>query len=262
MKKALKVGTGAKAAELRSVLAALGSAKKAQAAARFFKTGPGGYSEGDRFLGVSVPEQRRVAARFKDLPLKEALALLKNGAHEERLMALMIWGLQFKAAEDEAVRAGIVEAYLANTRHINNWDLVDDSAAPILGAWLKDKDRALLYRLVASPLLWERRIAVVATHHFIRAGESKDALRLARLLLDDQEDLMHKAAGWTLREVGKRVSRDDLSGFLGKHAHKMPRTMLRYAIEHYPETERKRWMGARERPLFPMKDGKIRSGTR
>ena len=245
MNKALKAGGAAKAADVRSVLAALGSAKKAQAAARFFKTGPGGYSEGDRFLGVTVPEQRKVAARFKGLPLKEALALLKDGAHEERMMALMIWGLQFKAAEDEAVRAGIVKAYLANTRHVNNWDLVDHSAAPILGAWLQDKDRALLYQLAASPLLWERRIAMVATHHFIRAGESKDALRLARLLLDDQEDLMHKAAGWTLREVGKRVSRDVLSGFLGRNAHRMPRTMLRYAIEHYPEEERKRWLAAR-----------------
>jgi len=245
MNKTLKKGPAAKAADVRAALAVLGNAKKALAAARFFKTGPGGYSEGDRFLGVTVPEQRKVAAAFRDLPLKEALALLKNGPHEERLMALMILGLQFKAAKEEAVRGRIVEVYLANTRHVNNWDLVDDSAAPILGAWLQDKDRALLYRLIASPLLWERRIAMVATHHFIRAGESKDALRLARLLLDDPEDLMHKAAGWTLREVGKRVSREDLSDFLGKNAHRMPRTMLRYAIEHYPENERKRWLDAR-----------------
>jgi len=229
---------------VRSALAALGSEKKARLSARFFKTGPGGYSEGDRFLGVSSPEQRVVAARFRELPLKESLALLKDGAHEERLTALMIWGLQFRGAKDEAVRGRIVKAYLAGTRWVNNWDLVDDSAAPILGAWLQDKDRALLRRLAASPSLWERRIAMVACHHFIKRGESKDALRLARLLMDDREDLMHKAVGWMLREVGKRVSREDLSGFLRRNAYRMPRTMLRYAIEHYSKAERKGWLSA------------------
>jgi len=230
------------AAQVRAALAALGSEKKAGLAARFFKTGPGGYSEGDVFLGVSTPQQRVLASRFRELPMKEALDLLKAGAHEERLTALMIWGLQFRGAKDEALRGRIVKSYLACTRWVNNWDLVDDSAASILGAWLADKDRSLLYRLAASPLLWERRIAMVASHHFIKRGESKDALRLARLLMEDREDLMHKAVGWMLREVGKRVSRDDLSGFLRRNAHKMPRTMLRYAIEHYSKAERKRWL--------------------
>lgn len=230
------------AAQVRSALAVLGSEKKALAAQRFFKTGPGSYGEGDRFLGVTTPELRGVVARFRALPFNETLKLLKTGVHEERLASLSIWTLQFKATQDESVRGRIVRAYLTHARHVNNWDLVDSSADKILGIWLFDKNRALLYDLVTSNLLWERRIAMVATWAFIKAGESKDALRLAGLLMNDPEDLLHKAAGWMLREVGKRVSREDLSGFLKKNAHHMPRTMLRYAIEHYPEPERKRWL--------------------
>lgn len=223
----------------------LGSPERAKASARFFKTAPGQYGHGDKFIGVTVPEQRQVARQFRDLPLAETLALLQSPIHEERLTALIILVGQFaRAKQDPARREAIVKAYLKHLKWVNNWDLVDSSAGYILGVWLLDKDRRLLYKLVRSKVLWERRVAMIATQAFINAGDSADALKLAALLLDDPEDLMHKAGGWMLREVGKRVSREDLRAFLRRHAAKMPRTMLRYAIEHLDKAEQKRWREA------------------
>jgi 3-methyladenine DNA glycosylase AlkD len=182
-------------------------------------------------------------AKYKDLSLKETLRLLKeNKFHEERLTALLLLVRHFEKAGNEAARKRVIKAYLSNLKWINNWDLVDLSAPRILGAWLFDKDRTLLYKLVKSRVLWERRIAILASYYFIYNGQSRDTLALAEQLLDDREDLLHKATGWMLREVGKRVNLSDLRGFLEKHAHRMPRTMLRYAIERLSESERKKWM--------------------
>ena len=230
---------------LRAALAKLADPARAKSSAGFFKTAPGQYGHGDRFLGIAVPQLRALAKQAKGVPLAEAVKLLKGGAHEERLLALLLMVQCYTKAKDEAVQAAVVKAYLANLKWVNNWDLVDSSAGTILGAWLLERDRSLLYKLAKSKVLWERRVAIIAPLHFIMHGESKETLQLAALLLDDPEDLMHKATGWMLREVGKRVSLEDLRGFLKKHAARMPRTALRYAIEHLSETERKKWMSVR-----------------
>lgn len=236
-----------RASAVRATLRALADPACARVSARFFKTAPGQYGHGDRFLGVPVPQQRKVARAFRGLPLGEVRALLRSRWHEERLTALLILVDQFRKAVNEKARAAVVKAYLAERRWVNNWDLVDASAGHLLGVWLRDKDRAVLYRLVASRRLWDRRVAMVATQGLINAGESKDALALAERLLEDREDLMHKAAGWMLREVGKRVGLAPLRGFLGRNAARMPRTMLRYAIERLDPAERRRWMAAKGR---------------
>lgn len=231
------------AASVRSSLRAVATPARARSNAWFFKTAPGQYGHGDRFLGCTVPQVRAVAKRFRDLPLADVLTVLKSPWHEERLCALILLGDQFRRAKDASAREAIVKAYLRHLQWVNNWDLVDGSAGTILGVWLRDHDRAILDKLVRSKSLWERRVAIIATQGLINAGESEDALRLSELLLGDKEDLMHKASGWMLREVGKRVSPEDLRGFLSKHAAVMPRTMLRYAIERFSPAERKRWMG-------------------
>lgn len=236
---------GPTAREVRAACAAQADPARAAAARRYFKTGPGDYGEGDRFLGLSVPKVRVLARRFRGLPLREAEALLESPVHEERLCALLVWDLQWGRASEEA-RAAIVASYLARSRFVNNWDLVDTSAPRLLGEWLVGRDRSLLARLARSPLLWERRIAILATFAFIRRGEARDALALAEALLHDEEDLLHKAVGWMLREVGGRVDLEALRGFLRAHAPRMPRTMLRYAIEKLPPEERQRWLAARE----------------
>ncbi len=212
---------------------------KAQSALGFFKTGAGQYGEGDVFIGVTVPEQRRITKRYPGLPLADLERLLRSKIHEERLSALFMLVARYRSDPD-----AVVKLYLRNLKWVNNWDLVDSSAPQILGAWLLDKDRALLYRLARSKDLWERRVAMVSTQCFINAGESKDALKIAALLLDDGHDLIHKATGWMLREMGKKVSEKELNGFLRTHAAAMPRTALRYAIERLPEKERRRWMAA------------------
>lgn len=229
-----------RAADVRAELGDLGDAERARSSARFFKTGIGEYGEGDRFIGVTVPAQRAVARRQRALPLSQIGVLLRSPIHEERLTALLILVEQYAAGtpEEQSERARF---YLANAKRVNNWDLVDSSARDILGAHLVRRNRAVLRRLARSSCLWERRIAIIATFAFIAAGESKDTFQLAALLLDDDHDLMHKATGWMLREVGKRVSEDALRGFLERHATRMPRTMLRYAIERFPESERTRW---------------------
>lgn len=230
--------------QFRAALRAQASPETAAIARGFFKTGPGGYGEGDRFLGLKVPQVRALVKQSDALEEGGVLALLRSGWHEERLAALLILVRRFeKAKRDDTVRSRLVQLYLANWAHINNWDLVDTSAPQILGIWLMDRDRAILDRFARSRNLWERRISIVATQTFIRAGQFDDTLRLTRQLLDDEHDLMHKACGWMLREVGKR-ERSVLAGFLRSHAARMPRTMLRYAIEHFPDVERRRYLRA------------------
>jgi 3-methyladenine DNA glycosylase AlkD len=204
----------------------------------FFKTGPGQYGEGDVFIGVTVPQSRQVAKRFGDLALGEIKDLLCSGVHEERLVALLILVQKYAKAPD---KEEIVKFYLDNIKRVNNWDLVDLSAPCILGAHLMDKDRKLLYRLVKSGNVWERRIAVVATYHFIRNNDFADTLKIAAMLLQDRHDLIHKAAGWMLREVGKRNTAIE-EEFLVEHYKVMPRTMLRYAIERLPERKKRHYM--------------------
>lgn len=207
---------------------------------RFFKTGPGEYGEGDVFLGIRVPVIRRLAKQNRALPLSSVKILLRSRYHEQRALALCIMVLQAERADD-TVRKALYDVYLGNTRHINNWDLVDVSAPQIVGRYLRDRSRAPLDRLAASTSLWERRIAILATFDFIRRGEFADTLRIAEKLLADREDLIHKATGWLLREVGKR-DRAAEEVFLKNHCRTMPRTMLRYAIERFPEALRRKYM--------------------
>ncbi len=213
---------------------------RAQFLPSFFKTGPGQYGEGDRFLGLTVPQTRRLAVEYQELPLEELEALLESAWHEARLLALLILVRRYKRAT-AADRQAIVRLYLRRTDRINNWDLVDTSAPDILGAHLLTRSRAVLRRLARSSSLWERRIAIVSTYRFIREGQFRDTLELAERLLGDRHDLIHKAVGWMLREVGKR-DEAVLRRFLDRHAPAMPRTALRYAIERLPPSDRQRYM--------------------
>lgn len=204
---------------------------------RFFKTAPGQYGAGDQFLGVTVPIQRAIAKKHLDLNFLELEKLLHSKFHEERLTALLILVEKFKIGDQEK----IFRFYLKNTRYINNWDLVDLSADKICGAWLMDKDKKILYTLAKSRNLWERRIAMLSCFHFIKNNEFKDALKLAKILLTDDHDLIHKAVGWMLREIGKRNLGVEIA-FLEQYATLMPRTMLRYAIEKFPEAFRQKFL--------------------
>ena len=224
-------------------LAKLGTPARAKAAAWYFKTGKGHYGYGDIFLGVTVPEQRKLAKRYRDLPLGEISALMGNPTHECRLTALFILVGQFERADAEG-KARVARFYLQRRKRVNNWDLVDSSAPRILGRHLLDKERTILYKLARSENLWERRIAVIATFAFIRENEYRDALNLAKLLLKDRHDLIHKAVGWMLREVGKKKMSAEET-FLKKYATEMPRTMLRYAIERFPEKKRQAFLAMR-----------------
>ena len=210
--------------------------EKARLLRGFFKTGPGQYGEGDEFLGVVVPTLRKLAAQCGELRLADVQALLRSRVHEERLLALLILVRRF-AQSEQAAQLAIFRLYLTHRRFVNNWDLVDSSAPHIVGSFLLHRERSLLDWLADSPRLWDRRIAVVSTHCFIRHQDYTSTLRLAAGLLDDPEDLMHKALGWMLREVGKR-DQAVLEGFLREHHGAMPRTMLRYAIERFPEPTR------------------------
>jgi 3-methyladenine DNA glycosylase AlkD len=209
---------------------------------RYFKTGPGEYGAGDRFLGIAVPPLRRLAREFRALPFDDVCSLLTSPWHEERLVALFLWVDQFGRGGDTE-RKRIYDAYLLHTRYINNWDLVDASAPGIVGAFLATRSRRPLLRLAKSNRIWERRIAVLATASFIRNGEFDDTLALAELLIADREDLIHKAVGWMLREVHKRDSARACA-FLDHHAGHMPRTMLRYAIERMGEPIRRHYLAA------------------
>lgn len=229
------------ARQVATALKNLGTKEKATSSAWFFKTGEGQYGHGDVFIGVTVPEQRKVARTFRELSLTEVAKLLKNKIHECRLTALLILVGQYKKG-DEKTRAKLAKLYLAHTKHINNWDLVDTSAPNILGQYLLDKNRGVLYKLAKSRNLWERRIAIVATLALIGNGESADTFAIAEMLLADTHDLIHKATGWMLREVGKRVSRPALVKFINLHKADMPRTTLRYATEHFPPEIRKAFL--------------------
>lgn len=235
-----RVGLESTAKTAQQRLGSLGCPQQAAILARFFKTGPGQYGEDDRFIGVKVPVIRKVAKEFKNLPLPEIKCLLHSEIHEERLLALVILVGQFEKSND-AARKRIYDLYLANTQHVNNWDLVDVSAPQIVGGYLEERSRKPLYRLAKSASLWERRISILATFHFIRQGDFADTLKIAEKLLGDKEDLIHKAVGWMLREVGKRDVAM-LEAFLNDHCRAMPRTMLRYAIERFPEEKRRKYM--------------------
>ena len=227
--------------DLKKEMDELANKKQAINLQRFFKTGPGQYGEGDVFLGIKVPVQRSVAKKHQNITLEECQELLCSKIHEHRLVALLIMMLRYdKAGDDEKKK--IFSTYLKNTKNINNWDLVDLSAPNIVGNHLLDKDRSILYKLAKSNLLWEKRIAMLATFEFIANGETKDTLAIAEILLNDKHDLIHKAVGWMLRELGKRVSQQKEEEFLKKHYKKMPRTMLRYAIERFDEKKKKEYM--------------------
>ena len=216
---------------------------KAKILQKFFKTGPGEYAEGDIFMGVTVPHTREVARRYQNLSLNETLTLLKSTIHEERLLALLILVSKYSNGDDKE-KERIYKSYLKNAKHINNWDLVDLSADKIVGSYLMDKEKTCLYRLAKSRNLWKRRISILATFHFIKNNRYQETLAIAEALLSDPEDLIHKAVGWMLREIGKR----DLlveERFLKKCYKKMPRTMLRYAIERFPELKRKAYLYGR-----------------
>jgi len=229
---------------LQKRIRALSNSRDARFLQRFFKTGPGEYGEGDRFLGIRVPVTRRLIREYQGPAIPAARLLLKSPYHEERLLALLLLVRAYPRATPEA-QAEIYRFYLASTPYINNWDMVDCSAPQIVGRHLlKQRDRRVLNRLARSRNLWERRIAVLATQYFIRSGEFEPTLGLAERLLNDSHDLMHKAIGWMLREVGNR-DRAVLVGFLDRHAARMPRTMLRYAIEKLPPRLRHRYMKAK-----------------
>lgn len=225
---------------IRSALKKAASKKDAAFLQGYFKTGPGEYGEGDKFIGVRVPVLRKLSRQYRDLSLPECKHLLQSFYHEERLLALLILVLQFQKV-DESNKKNIYQVYVNNLRFINNWDLVDSSAPKIVGAWLWDKDRTLLYKLARSTKLWRRRVAIMSTLYFIGQDEFKDTLKISEVLLDDKHDLIHKAVGWMLREVGNR-DRAIEERFLKKHYQKMPRTILRYAIEKFPEANRKRYL--------------------
>ena len=224
---------------IAAALQAQANPRQAEHHLRFFKTGPGEYGEGDCFLGLTVPQVRSVSKRCGGVNLEEIRRLLDSPWHEVRLCALQIMVLQFRKA-GEAERERIVSLYLERTERINNWDLVDLSVS-ILGEWYSGRDRAELYELAYSRNLWERRMAIVSTHVFIKRGDIGDTLRIAGILLSDPHDLTHKAVGWMLREVGKQDI-TALKSFLAEHYAMLPRTALRYAIEKFPEDERRAWL--------------------
>ena len=222
--------------QLRRELQGLANHQQARILQRFFKTGPGEYGEGDVFLGIKVPVQRSVAKKYPDLPFSEIQQLLRSKIHEHRMAALFVLVKQYENG-DKLARKNIFDLYLKNTKNINNWDLVDLSAPNIVGNYLLDKPRQVLYKLAKSKLLWDRRISILATLAFIRNNEFSDTYKLAEILLNDKHDLMHKAVGWMLREAGKRDQNLEVK-FLDRHARKMPRTMLRYAIEKFGPARR------------------------
>jgi 3-methyladenine DNA glycosylase AlkD len=230
-------------AQLHRDIRKVSTRARAKISKSFFKTGRGEYGEGDRFLGTTVPDLRKLSVKYQDLPASDLVPLLKSRWHEERLLALIILVRQYERA-DPAAQNTIYKLYLAHTRYINNWDLVDSSADAIVGAHLYERDRALLHKLAQSRSVWERRIAMLASFHYIKKGEYEDALTIAELLLRDEHDLIHKAVGWMLREIGKRDQAVE-ERFLKTHAARMPRTMLRYAVERFPEPLRRRYLNAR-----------------
>ena len=233
------------AAAVEAELAALADPERARSSAPYVGVVPGGNGEGDVLLGIPVPAQRKVARLHRDADVAELETLLASEVHEHRLTALVVLTLQFERADPER-RQRLADFYLAHRDQVNNWDLVDASAPRLLADRVRAAPRELLDPLLASASLWDRRIAMLATFPLIREGEFAETLRCAEALLGDGEDLIQKAVGWMLREVGKR-DEAVLRGFLDRHAAQMPRTMLRYSIERLPASKRKRYMGARAR---------------
>jgi 3-methyladenine DNA glycosylase AlkD len=229
--------------EIRIELRRLASKRAAAQSQRFFKTGPGEYGSRDVFIGIRVPQLRSVAKRCERLALKDVGRLLRSRIHEERLLALFVLVDRF-AHGTAAQRKLIYEMYLRNTRYVNNWDLVDSSAQHIVGAYLLARKRTPIYRLARSSNLWQRRIAIMSTFHYIKRNEFSDTIKIARILCADQEDLIHKAVGWMLREIGKRDLRTQ-ERFLLRHYKSMPRTMLRYALEQFPQRKRQAYLKGR-----------------
>jgi len=226
--------------EIKKRLRKLGNKERAEVSRRYFKTGPGEYGEGDIFLGIPVPELRKLAKTYRHLTLKDTTKFLQSPIHEERLLALLIL-IHIFSAGDESIKKEIFDLYLNNTRYINNWDLVDASAPYIVGAYLVHKSKKALYRLAKSEDLWERRIAIMSTFKFIRQAEFSETLKIAEILIADKEDLIHKAVGWMLREVGKRNVQIE-EQFLRLYYKNMPRTMLRYAVEKFPQAKRQLYL--------------------
>jgi hypothetical protein len=229
-----------KALDVKRRLEQIGNKKQAAVSQRFFKTGPGEYGEGDIFHGIRVPVLRKLVGEYQNLPVTEIEILLRSPIHEERQLAILIFVHIFKNGDDD-LKKKIYNLYLASTEFINNWDLVDASAEHIVGAYLIDKNKRPLYRLAKSGHLWERRIAIMATFHFIKHHQFSETLKISSMLLSDRHDLIHKATGWMLREIGKRDLKTE-ERFLKEHYKKMPRTMLRYAIEKFPERQRQRYL--------------------
>ncbi|MGC4006284.1 MAG: DNA alkylation repair protein [Pirellulales bacterium] len=233
--------------DVRTALRKVATAERAAGCANFFKCGPGQYGEGDVFLGVTVPQTRAIAKTCKDLTFDELAELLASKFHEERSLALIVLVERFTRSRDEAMRRAIYEFYFANVAGINNWDLVDVSAPYIVGGYLESRSRAPLHKLAKSKNLWERRIAIVATWWLIRRDDYDDCLTLCETLIADKHDLIHKACGWMLREVGKRDTAT-LERFLAIHHRRLPRTALRYAIERFPPERRKAYLTGYKQP--------------
>ena len=226
--------------QIRQKLRGLADEQVAAHSQRFFKTGPGEYGEGDQFMGIRVPELRRLSKEYRDLPLAEVEQLVQSLIHEERLLGLLLLVTQYQRA-DAAGRKLVFDSYVQNMANVNNWDLVDCSAHLIVGPQLRDRSKRPLYRWAKSNNLWQRRISIMATYSYIKEGDFEDTLTIAELLLNDEEDLIHKAVGWMLREIGNR-DRSVEETFLKDHYSSVPRTMLRYAIERFPEKKRKRYL--------------------
>jgi 3-methyladenine DNA glycosylase AlkD len=240
--------------DLKQELQKKANQEKAKHLQRFFKTGPGQYGAGDIFLGITVPDQRAIVKKYKHLGLDDLKRSIGSKFHEERLTVLLILVERFQKADDKEKKE-IFDFYIKNRQGINNWDLVDLTAPKIVGAYLEDKDKVLLYKFAKSKDLWERRIAMLSCFYYIYKEDCRDALKIAEILVNDKHDLIQKAVGWMLREVGKRCGQEIEEDFLKKYYKTMPRTMLRYAIEKFPEKKRKNY-------LFGQNIGRIKIGAR
>ncbi len=229
------------AKDVAAALHTLANTERAAQMQRYFKTGPGEYAQGDQMLGISVPQQRAVARQFRDISVPQALSLLKSPWHEVRLTSLFLLVHLYKKG-DAAQQRAVFDGYLANLAHVNNWDLVDSSAPYIVGAFTADNPLPLLKKLVKSKRRWDRRVAAISTFHHLSQGESEPTLFVAKALVHDKDDLIHKAVGWMLREMGQRVDNAALHAFLDEHAATMPRTMLRYALEKLSAKDKARYM--------------------
>ncbi len=237
-------------ASVKKDLKAKASPARAKILQKFFKTGPGQYGEGDIFIGIDAPTLRTISQKYQDLDFSVLSSLLKSKIHEERALALSILVIQYQRSQkqkDQKNQKKIFDFYFRYRQHINNWDLVDMSCRDIMGAYLFDKDRKILYKLARSQSLWERRLAIMATFYFLRERDFKDTLKISEMLLRDREDLIHKASGWMLREMGKREEKP-LLRFLDKFANQMPRTMLRYSIEKLSPAQKAKYMSAGKAP--------------